>query len=185
MRREPAAAAAVAPAPSVAEAVPALPLQPTAAADAPVGTPPTPGGIRTGSPFAPDAVMAPVATHLTVGAGVALAPKNRPKPPPTNDLIRDQVAIAGGIASIVLGGFALAVSWMSSPTAVIGGALIAVLGLLMGMWGLHSRRRGWALFGMLICVGAIALASFSGAMQIYESRLEEQEADVQIVDPGY
>jgi hypothetical protein len=29
------------------------------------------------------------------------------------------------------------------------------------------------------------LASFSGAMQIYESRLEEQEADVQIVDPGY
>jgi hypothetical protein len=129
--------------------------------------------------------MAPVARNLTVGAGVALAPKNRPKAPPTDDLIRDQVAVAGGIASIVLGVFGLCVSWMASPTAVIGGVLIAVLGLFMGMWGLHSRRRGWALFGMLICVAAIALASYSGAMLIYEARLAEEEAEGQVIDPGY
>ena len=127
--------------------------------------------------------MAPVASTLAVGPGVALAARYSPKTPPTRDLIRDQVAVAGGIAAIVLGGFGLAVAWMSNPAAVIGGALLAILGLFMGMWGLHSRRRGWALFGMLTCVAAIALASYSGAMLIYEARLAEDEAEGQIVNP--
>jgi hypothetical protein len=66
---------------------------------------------------------------------------------------------------------------MSSPTAVMGAALIAILGLIMGMWGLHSRRRGWALFGMLLCVAAISLASYSGAMLMYEAQLEAREME--------
>ena len=140
------------------------------------------GPIRTGSPFAPGAVMTPVAAPKAVVGGV-IAERHRPKPPPTGELIRDQVAVAGGIASIVLGVFSVSVAWMANPTAVIGSAVMAVLGLLMGMWGLHSKRRGWALFGMLLCVGAIAFASYSGAMLIYEARMVNSEAEGQIVEP--
>lgn len=126
--------------------------------------------IRTGSPFSPGAAVTAVSQRPA-------AMINRPKPPATQDLIRDHVAVAGAIGSLVLGGFGLAVSWMQNPTAVIGGAVIAVLGLGMGMWGLHSRRRGWALFGMLICVAAISLASYSGAMLIYEARQQAKEME--------
>jgi hypothetical protein len=170
---------------TAAAAAPVLPLEPvqTAGNPAAVAAADAPGAIRTGSPFAPGAVMAPVAPSQTVGHGATLTTRNRPKAPPTSDLIRDQVAVAGAIAAIVLGAFGLSVSWMTNPTAIIGGALIAILGLVMGMWGLHSRRRGWALFGMLVCVAAIALASYSGAMLLYEARLEEREAEGQIVEP--
>jgi hypothetical protein len=126
--------------------------------------------VRTGSPFAPG-----VATTLVRPSSSPLA--NRPKPPGTQELIRDKVAVAGAIGSLVLGGFGLAVSWMQNPTAVIGGALIAILGMAMGIWGLHSKRRGWALFGMLICVAAIALASYSGAMILYQMQMEAKELE--------
>jgi hypothetical protein len=131
--------------------------------------------MRTGSPFAaPPAMVAPAqvrgAPHLP----------NRPKPTATQDLIRDQVAVAGAIGSLVMGAFALAVSWMQNPTAVIGGALIAILGMAMGIWGLHSKRRGWALFGLLICVAAITLASYGGAMILYQMQLDAKELEGQI-----
>ena len=67
------------------------------------------------------------------------------------------------------------IDYSYSTGTIIGGALIAILGLGMGMWGLHSKRRGWALFGMLICVAAISLASYSGAMLIYELRQQAKE----------
>lgn len=143
---------------------------PTAAA------PPSSGGIRTGSPFIPGAMMAPVSSQPSAKP----LPGNRPKPPATQQLIRDHAAVAGAVGSLVLGIFGLSVAWMADPTAVIGAALMALLGLVMGMWGLYSRRRGWALFGMLLCVGAISLASYSGAMLIYEAQLEAREMEGQL-----
>jgi hypothetical protein len=131
------------------------------------------GQIRTGSPFGPGATMTPVAGRPSA----ATASVTRPKTPPTQALIRDHAAVAGAVGSLVLGVFGLGIAWMSSPTAVMGAALIAILGLIMGMWGLHSRRRGWALFGMLLCVAAISLASYSGAMLMYEAQLEAREME--------
>ncbi len=112
--------------------------------------------------------------------GAAAPMPNRPKRPATQELIRDQVAVAGAIGSLVMGGFAIAVSWMQNPTAVIGGALMAILGMGMGIWGLHSKRRGWALFGMLICVAAITLATYGGAMILYQIQQDAKELEGQI-----
>ena len=153
-----------------ADAVPTADADPTQAA-----LPPS-GGIRTGSPFIPGAMMASVPSQPAAKP----LPGNRPKPPPTQQLIRDHAAVAGAVGSLVLGIFGLSVAWMTDPTAVIGAALLALLGLVMGMWGLYSRRRGWALFGMLLCVGAISLASYSGAMLIYEAQLEAREMEGQL-----
>ena len=150
-----------------AEAVELVP-SPSASSGAPV---------RTGSPFSPGAAAA---LKMAGSAMVSPAKAARPARPVTQDLIRDKVAVAGAIGSLVLGGFSLAVSWMQNPSAVIGGALLAAFGMAMGIWGLHSKRRGWALFGMLICVGAISLASYSGAMILYQLQLDAKEMEGRI-----
>jgi hypothetical protein len=147
---------------------------PSAEAGAEVTPTPIPQRVRTGSPFSPGAATTLVQPASILGASPV---PTRPKPPETRDLIRDQVAVAGAIGSLVLGVFGLAISWMQNPSAVIGGTLIAILGMAMGIWGLHSKCRGWALFGMLICVAAIALASYSGAMMLYQMQLEAKELE--------
>jgi hypothetical protein len=184
VRREPgpvavpviAAPQAVAPAAVIADAASIEEPVPAEAADGAAAATSAPAAprVRTGSPFSPGAATTLVQQTLNAGTTPL---QSRPKPPGTKDLIRDQVAVAGAIGSLVLGGFGLAVAWMQNPSAVIGGALIAVLGLVMGMWGLHSKRRGWALFGMLICVAAISLASYSGAMILYQWQLEAKEME--------
>ena len=52
--------------------------------------------------------------------------------------------------------------------------------MAMGIWGLHSKCRGWALFGMLICVAAFSLASYSGAMILYQMHLDAKEMEGRI-----
>lgn len=177
VRTEPApavAAVSAAPAAAIAAPLPVHPLDSSAPADAAAASAIP---MRTGSPFAADAVMTPV----TPAANPRPAgPGKRAPVPPTDDLVRDHVAVAGAIASIVLGAFSLSVSWMYNPTAVVGGALLALLGLAMGMWGLYSRRRGWALFGMLVCVAAISLASYQGAMLLFEAKQAAEETQGQM-----
>src|SRR5690349_689714 len=63
-----------------------------------------------------------------------------------------QMAMGGTVASIVLGILAAGFSVLWPPAAII-----AVLGLCMGIWGLYSPRRNWALIGMLICCLAIGI----------------------------
>ena len=72
------------------------------------------------------------------------------------------MAMGGTVASLVLGVFAAILSAIWPPAA-----LIAVLGLIMGIWGLSSPRRNWALVGMLLCCLAIGLGSFGVAKGIY------------------
>jgi len=74
------------------------------------------------------------------------------------------MAMGGTVTSLVLGVFAagLAVVW---PPA----AMIAVLGLVMGIWGLSSPRRNWALVGMLLCCLAIGVGTFGVVHRIYIS----------------
>lgn len=72
------------------------------------------------------------------------------------------MAMGGTVTAVVLGLFSglLAIVW---PPA----AVIAVLGLVMGIWGLRSPRRNLALVGMLLCCLAIGLGAFGGARALY------------------
>jgi hypothetical protein len=72
------------------------------------------------------------------------------------------MAMGGTVASLVLGVFAAILAGIWPPAA-----LIAVLGLIMGIWGLSSPRRNWALVGMLLCCLAIGVGTFGVAKSIY------------------
>jgi hypothetical protein len=139
---------------------------------------PAPGNsIRTGSPFVRGAVMQAVATQafprkpLTPGASPRI-----PGPPG-----HDPVAVAGAIASIVMGLFALGLAWMKMPVAIAAAVIVALVGFSLGIWGLYSKRRGWALFGILISCAAIGLATYTASILVYQS-MREQE-DIQQSDP--
>jgi len=71
------------------------------------------------------------------------------------------MAMGGTVTSLFLGVFsaALAIFW---PPA----ALVAVLGLAMGLWGLSSPRRNLALVGMLLCCLAIGIGAYGLARNI-------------------
>jgi hypothetical protein len=71
------------------------------------------------------------------------------------------MAMGGTVTSLVLGLFAtvLAIFW---PPA----AIVAVLGLAMGLWGLSSPRRNLALVGMLFCCLAIGIGAYGFARSI-------------------
>ena len=71
-------------------------------------------------------------------------------------------AMGGTIGSLVLGLFALALALFRFEAA-----LIALLGLILGIWGLYSQKRSLALFAMLLCCLAIGLGSYTGAKQLY------------------
>ena len=93
----------------------------------------------------------------------------RPAPPrrvTTGELIEarraGQMAMGGTVASMVLGLFAACFALVWPPAAII-----AVLGLMMGIWGLYSPRRNWALVGMLICCLAIGVGMYGGAKALY------------------
>src|SRR6185503_14932458 len=106
--------------------------------------------VRTGSPFVKGAVMQPVTTSafprkpLTPG----LSPRI-PGPPG-----HDPLAVAGAITAILMGIFALGIAWISNWVAISAAVVIALIGFGMGIWGLYSKRRGWALFGILISCAA-------------------------------
>jgi hypothetical protein len=72
------------------------------------------------------------------------------------------MAMGGTVASIVLGLFAACFALIWPPAAII-----AVLGLVMGIWGLYSPRRNWALVGMLICCLAIGIGMYGGVRALY------------------
>jgi hypothetical protein len=89
-----------------------------------------------------------------------------PRPASTSELIDARraglMAMGGTVASIVLGVFAAGLAMVWPPAA-----MIAVLGLVMGIWGLHSPRRNWALIGMLLCCLAIGLGAYGVARAAY------------------
>ena len=61
------------------------------------------------------------------------------------------------------------------------GVPVALLGLILGIWGLYSSRRRWALAAMLLCCLAVGFSSYMGARQLYlqilKSRPVVQEDD--------
>ena len=49
----------------------------------------------------------------------------------------------------------------------LGALIVSVVGLIMGVWGIYSRRRGAAIMGLLICCVSFAFAGFNGAVELY------------------
>ena len=74
------------------------------------------------------------------------------------------MAMGGTVTSLVLGVFAAVMAFVW-PLA----ALIAVLGLIMGIWGLQSPKRNLALVGMLLCCLSIGVGTYSAVRRIYIS----------------
>jgi hypothetical protein len=78
---------------------------------------------------------------------------------------------------MVLGIFALALSLFRFEAA-----LIAVMGLVMGIWGLYSPRRNWALAAMLLCCLAIGIGAYTGMSQLYT--YIQKNRPIEVVDPA-
>src|SRR5262245_32925531 len=85
-----------------------------------------------------------------------------PRPASTAELVDARraamMAMGGTVASVVLGLFGAGLSFFWWPAA-----MIAIIGLAMGIWGLGSPRRNWALIGMLLCCLAIGLGAYGCA----------------------
>jgi hypothetical protein len=88
-----------------------------------------------------------------------------PRRPTTADLIEarrmSMIAMGGTVASVVLGVFTALLAAVWPPAG-----FVAVLGLIMGIWGLYSPRRNWALAGMLLCCLAIGLGGYGGVRRL-------------------
>jgi hypothetical protein len=75
---------------------------------------------------------------------------------------KSAMAMGGTVAAIVLGVFATVLAPFRFEAAFIG-----LIGVVMGIWGLYSPRRSWALAAMLLCCLAVGLGAFTGTRQLY------------------
>lgn len=103
----------------------------------------------------------------------------RPKPPAAPmgaHLVESHrqslIAMGGTVTSLILGVFGLTLAVFRFE-----GAVIALIGLLMGVWGLYSRRRNWALLAMLLCAAAITLGTYRGVRDLYIYIKENQPVE--------
>lgn len=87
-----------------------------------------------------------------------------PTPVPRRAPQRPNFAAQGGAyGAITLGIFALVLAPFRWEAAIV-----AFVGILMGIWGVYSPRRNWALAGMLLCTMALGWGTFTGVRQIYQ-----------------
>ncbi|MEX2174412.1 MAG: hypothetical protein WD872_08620 [Pirellulaceae bacterium] len=85
-------------------------------------------------------------------------------------------ALGGAYGALLLGVFALLLAPFRYEAAII-----ALFGLLMGIWGIYSPRRGWALIGMLLCAIAMGWGTFTGVQMIY--RHLQRNTPIEMVEP--
>jgi hypothetical protein len=135
------------------------PLEAVVLGDAPAGD-----AVEEAAVAVATAVPQPVPT-LAPSAALTAAQIQRLTRTSTSDMIDAKrsslMAMGGTVGSLVLGLFALALALFRFEAA-----LIALLGLLFGIWGLYSPRRPLAFAAMLLCCLAIALGSYTGANQL-------------------
>lgn len=122
--------------------------------DAPIEFGPNGAPLRRGSPFATGALLLPPREAPSF-AGAA-----KKKPP---SLQSAYASNGGAIAALVLGVFGLIIAPFRFEGAIVG-----LLGLIMGLWGLYSQRRGWALLGLILCCLAIAIGMYTGVFWMFQ-----------------
>jgi hypothetical protein len=110
--------------------------------------------MRRGSPFAPGALLLP--PHRAPEFGTA-AKKRKPS------LQQSYASNGGAIASLVLGVFGFGLAFLRFEGAIVG-----MIGLAMGIWGLYSQRRGMALAGLILCCLAIAVGMYVGVFWLFK-----------------
>jgi hypothetical protein len=109
--------------------------------------------LRRGSPFAAGSMLLPPQQSPEFsGASRRI--------PPT--LQQAHAASGGAIAALVLGIFGVCLAPIRFEGAIVG-----VIGLAMGIWGLYSQRRGWALLGLILCCLAIAIGMYTGVYWLF------------------
>ncbi len=111
--------------------------------------------LRRGSPFAANALLLPPRQVPEFG-GPATKPKK-------NSLQQAYASNGGAIAALILGVFGLILSPLRFEGAIVG-----LVGLMMGIWGLYSQRRGWALAGLILCCLAIAIGMYTGVYWLFK-----------------
>lgn len=116
-------------------------------------SPEFPQGLRRGSPFRP-AEPAETDTESMVGA-----------PPRATRYPVNNAATVGATLAMTLGTLSLGLCYFYP---LVGGIMAAV-GIGMGVWGLHSKQRKGAIFGLLLCCAALAIAGFFGAAEVFRA----------------
>jgi hypothetical protein len=114
---------------------------------------------RVGSPFAVSDSDTAAGAGTDSGRPRSYFPVTEAKYP------RITASAGGAVAALVLGAMSLIFSfftWLAIFTALIG--------LVMGIWGLYSTRRGSAIIGVLLCCVALAFGGFNGIVSIYTIR---------------
>ncbi len=112
--------------------------------------------VRRGSPFVAGALLLP---PRQVPAFASAAVKSQP---PT--LQQSYASNGGAIAALVLGLFGIVLAPLRFEGAIVG-----AVGLVMGIWGLYSRRRGWALVGLILCCLAIGIGMYTGVFWLFQT----------------
>jgi hypothetical protein len=111
--------------------------------------------LRRGSPFAANSLLLPPGQVPAFGSSPA-----RHKQP---SLQQAYASNGGAIAALVLGVCGLILAPLRFEGAIVG-----AVGLTMGIWGLYSQRRGWALAGLILCCLAIAIGMYTGVYWLFK-----------------
>lgn len=141
------------------------------------------GPVRTGSPFAPAPTLQRLSNSAPAGSalGAAATPTQRARatvavPIYPKNAAADGVAFGALLLGVLSATFALLL--LRSDLSPLGPLITALLGLVMGLWGVYApRRRGVAVFALLLCCLALAISSFFGAVDLYEYIYEEDPFD--------
>lgn len=118
------------------------------------------------------------ALHLPQAIVMNLAPRLEQE---TQFDIHDSVAANGGaVASITLGIWSILGAFFSSLSIIN-----SLLGVCLGMWGLTSRKKKTAMFGILLCLMGIAACMFSLSYYVWDVALPIPEPDVEAFDNSF
>jgi hypothetical protein len=110
-----------------------------------------------------------------VEAREVVAPASVTPPPRAPRYPQHTSAIGGAAASVTLGSLGLLVGLLS-PLALVG-LVLGALGIPLGLWGLLSRRRRWAVAGIVVCLLAMVLSGVRGIAQVDHFIRQSSPAD--------
>ena len=118
----------------------------------------------------PDASDLPQATIVEASFASPKAYLKPISPPPIVDNLDNIAANGGAVGAIVLGIWSFLGAFITNWSIING-----ILGVVLGLWGLTSRRRRMALIGILLCLISIflSLIQVGELVKIYMNPVDE------------